>query len=83
VAEYPASPLFLSIDSGLKKIRACVLDESLEAIHVEEVDIDLEMAEYGCVVLFSAAGGPNETLTPLARPHDAELATAFTLSGTK
>ncbi|GAA5853403.1 hypothetical protein JCM8547_002441 [Rhodosporidiobolus lusitaniae] len=40
-------PLFLSIDAGVTKIRACVLSEKLEVVWVEEVDLDVEAPEYG------------------------------------
>lgn len=40
-------PLFLSIDSGVKKLRAAVLDKELNLVWVEEVDFDKELPEYG------------------------------------
>ncbi|GAA6010365.1 hypothetical protein JCM10207_005194 [Rhodosporidiobolus poonsookiae] len=40
-------PLFLSIDGGVTKLRACVMSDRLEVVWVEEVDIDDELPEYG------------------------------------
>jgi xylulokinase len=45
-------PLFLSIDAGVSKYRATILDERLEVIWVEEVNLDSELPQYGCVVFF-------------------------------
>ncbi|CEQ42167.1 SPOSA6832_03959, partial [Sporobolomyces salmonicolor] len=42
-------PLILSIDAGTTKFRACVLNERLDVVWVEEVVIDDELPEYGCV----------------------------------
>lgn len=39
--------LVLSIDMGVRKIRACLMNMRLEVVHVEQVDIDLEAPEYG------------------------------------
>ncbi|GAA6059595.1 hypothetical protein JCM10212_005094 [Sporobolomyces blumeae] len=43
----PEEPLYLSIDAGATKYRACVLDSRLEVVHVEQVEIDTELPEYG------------------------------------
>ncbi|GAA5919096.1 hypothetical protein JCM1841_005621 [Sporobolomyces salmonicolor] len=40
-------PLILSIDAGTTKFRACVLNERLDVVWVEEVVIDDELPEYG------------------------------------
>ncbi|GAA5895494.1 hypothetical protein JCM5296_006781 [Sporobolomyces johnsonii] len=40
-------PLMLSIDAGTTKFRACVLNERLDVVWVEEVVIDDELPEYG------------------------------------
>ncbi|BGP13018.1 hypothetical protein JCM10213v2_000937 [Rhodosporidiobolus nylandii] len=40
-------PLFLSIDAGVAKVRACVMSEQLEVVWVEEVKVDEELPEYG------------------------------------
>lgn len=43
------NPLFLSIDAGVTKYRACVLDEKLRVIWTADVDVDDESPEYRCV----------------------------------
>ncbi|ORY62847.1 hypothetical protein BCR35DRAFT_188524 [Leucosporidium creatinivorum] len=40
-------PLFLSIDAAQNKLRACVLDDRLQVVWVEQVQVDTELAEYG------------------------------------
>ncbi|GAA5974008.1 hypothetical protein JCM11641_008210 [Rhodosporidiobolus odoratus] len=40
-------PLFLSIDAGVTKVRACILSELLEVVWTEEVRIDEELPEFG------------------------------------
>lgn len=42
-------PLFLSIDAGVSKLRACVLGTQLEVVWVEQVVVDSELPEYGFV----------------------------------
>ncbi|GAA5875776.1 hypothetical protein JCM16303_003992 [Sporobolomyces ruberrimus] len=39
-------PLYLSVDAGVDKYRACILDEQLKVIWVEQVEIDRELPEY-------------------------------------
>jgi len=47
-------PLYLSIDASPSEcVRACVLDEQLRVVWTEEVSLDDDLAEYGCVVLTS------------------------------
>lgn len=46
----PSAPLFLSIDSGLKKFRAAILNEWLDIIWTEEVEYDAELPEFGYVL---------------------------------
>lgn len=43
----PDGPLFLSIDAAQKKLRACLLDDKLQVMWVEQVEVDTELAEYG------------------------------------
>lgn len=45
------SPLFLAIDSDTRKMRACLLSDTFEVVWVEQVDLDLELSEYGSVVV--------------------------------
>jgi hypothetical protein len=45
----PDQPLFLGIDSGVDRLKACVLDEELRVVWTAKVDIDQELREYGCV----------------------------------
>ncbi|GAA5896228.1 xylulokinase [Sporobolomyces salmoneus] len=42
-----SGPLFLSIECGVDIYRACILDERLGVIAVEQVDIDSELSEFG------------------------------------
>lgn len=42
-----SGPLFLSIDAGVKKVRASVLDQRLQVVWVEQVEVDTELPEYG------------------------------------
>ncbi|GAA6056256.1 hypothetical protein JCM3770_007279 [Rhodotorula araucariae] len=41
------NPLFLSIDATVTKLRACVLDEALRVVWVDDVRIDDNLPEYG------------------------------------
>lgn len=54
----PDRPLFLGIDSGVDRIKACVLDEELRVVWTAKVDIDQELREYGCVPFLSSVFGP-------------------------
>ncbi|GAA5911938.1 hypothetical protein JCM6882_004720 [Rhodosporidiobolus microsporus] len=40
-------PLFLSIDAGVSKLRACVLSDALEVVWVAEVAVSDELPSYG------------------------------------
>lgn len=41
------SPLFLAIDSGSRRMRACVFDCHLRPVWVEQVSLDIDLPEYG------------------------------------
>ncbi|GAA6000338.1 uncharacterized protein JCM10292_001465 [Rhodotorula paludigena] len=40
------NPLYLSIDAGVSKLKACVLDDKLRVVWVEHVKIDDELPQY-------------------------------------
>ena len=44
---YAESPLFLAIDSGSRRMRACVFDLHLRPVWVEQVSLDIDLPEYG------------------------------------
>ncbi|GAA5979891.1 hypothetical protein JCM10908_001454 [Rhodotorula pacifica] len=44
---HPDRPLYLGIDSGVDRIKACVLDEELRVLWTAKVEIDEELHEYG------------------------------------
>lgn len=46
-ATQPDRPLFLGIDSGVDRIKACVLDGQLRVVWTAKVEIDQELSEYG------------------------------------
>jgi hypothetical protein len=43
-------PLFLSVDAGVSKLRACVLSSALQVVWVDQVVLDSELPEFGCVL---------------------------------
>lgn len=66
----PDRPLFLGIDSGVDRLKACVLDEELRVVWTAKVDIDQELPQYGCVPISrqrlrtaAEAAGPARILT--------------------
>lgn len=45
VSDHTMDPLFLAIDSSVKKMCAVVLDSRLAVVWAEEIDIDAELGE--------------------------------------
>ncbi|KAK4054726.1 hypothetical protein OIV83_000650 [Microbotryomycetes sp. JL201] len=43
----PDSDLFLAIDSSMNKMRACLINNRLQVVGVEQVDLDTELPEFG------------------------------------
>lgn len=48
VATTIENPLYLSIDSGVRRVKACVLDKDLKVVWTDQVELDTDLAKYGC-----------------------------------